>query len=588
MQISGTGCPSGSVSEAAGFSQDSHNLDSRNLDSHSQDQNGRHASSVVFGKEVRALLTGTPVENCGTNKHSEPSQIQTKVLPSCIPVHTLMQNAKEQERIATGIEIRNLLTRSNTPLTRSQAEPPPIDTPVRVELPDDTEDSSISKAPFVSARGSEIDGKGAFADKSFEAGEKVCEYTGKIVLSHLCKPHPEHFYVVEIEEEGLERDNIDEKIRYLDNDTFVVWSGVDLKGTRMEFGINGTSTIRYLNHSKEPNVELKIDFQGSTAVWSEKDKIKVNVMAIRKINSGEELCFDYLFGNKKRIDFKKNLVMNVDDFKGARHTIESILPVAIFGKKGYVIEQGVKRKLCDSDEEPTESIIKKIRQTEKSSEKAGVPIKVLNAATRKSFHKNMPEEKWNRYGDFWNYISSDGNRELDITNEEILKELIDDINNEGEELEYRLKLLHTTEYFWVLDNMVGDWKTCIKPKLQAIKNTATAAGVTEDLWEAKKLSEFHDRKELSDKVWRICANQWNRLNDNEQSLTDSDRKALKKIQELVSEQSELSGALKNKLRHTTNVLWAKAGYSVDWQLYASSTNPQTTVSRRKSSKKKRT
>ena len=573
MQISGTGCPSGSVSEAAGCSQD---------------QSGGHENSVVFGKEVRALLTGTPVESCGTQKHSEPSQSQTKVLPSPIPVHTLIQNAKDQERIATGIEIRNLLTRSHSPLTRSQTEPPPIDAPVRVELPDGTEDSSISKAPFVSARGSEIDGKGAFADKSFVAGEKVGEYTGKIVLSHPCKPYPEHFYVVEIEEEGLERDNIDEKIHYLNNDTFVVWSGVDLKGTQMEFGINGTSTIRYLNHSKEPNVELKIDFQDSTAAWSEKDKIKVNVMAIRDINSGEELCFDYLHGNNKGIDFGKNLVMSVDDFKGARDTIGSILPVAIFGKKGYVIEEGTKRKLCDSDEEPTEKIIKKIRQAEKDSEKAGVPIEVLNATTRKSFHKNMPEDKWNRYGDFWNYISSDGNRELDIKNEEILKELIDDINNEGEELEYRLKLLHTTEYFWVVDNMKDDWKTCIKPKTQAIKNTATAAGVTEDLLKAKKISDFHDRKELSDKVWRLCAKQWNRLNHKKQSLTGSDRKALKEIQELVSEQSKLSRALKNKIRHTTNVLWAKAGYSVDWQLYASSIKPQTVVSRRKSRKKKRT
>ncbi|MET4693315.1 SET domain-containing protein [Endozoicomonas lisbonensis] len=572
MQISGTESPPCSVSEVAAYSQG---------------QNEGHESSVAFGKEVRALLTGPPVENCGTKEHSEPSQFQTKVLPPRIPVHTFIQNAKDQKRIDAGLEIRSLLDRSHTPLTRSQTKPPSGDAPVKVELPDSTEDSSISKAPFVSVRGSEIDGKGAFADKSFAAGEKVGEYTGKIVLSHFCKPHPEHFYVVEIEEEDLERDNIDEKIQYLNNDTFVVWSGVDLKGTPMEFGINGTSTIRYLNHSKEPNVELKIDFKGSEATWSEKDKIKVNVMAIRNINSGEELCFDYLYGNKKRINFKKNLVMDVDDFKGARHTIESILPVAIFGKKGYVIEQGEKRKLC-IDQGPIESIIKRIRQTEKVAEKAGVSIDVLNATTRKSFHRSMSEDKWNRYGDFWNYISSDGDRELDNENEQILKELIDDLNNEGEEQEYRLKLLHTTEYFWVVDNMVGDWKTRIKPKTQAIRNTATAAGVTENLLKAEKLSDFHDEKELSDKVWRLCANQWNRLVDEGQGLTDCDRKALKEIRELVSEHSKLSRALKNKLRHTTNVLWAEAGYSVDWQLYASSIEPRTAVSRKKSRKKKRT
>ena len=573
MQISGSGCSLGSVSEG----------DTRNRN---QDT-GHNKNSVAFCREVRSLLTDSPMVADSTKEHLEPCQHQTVALPFTIPVEKTLQHAEKQKRIDECREIKSLLTGT----TRSATKLLPVDSQPGKYLPESTENSPTLTAPFVSAGSSKIDGKGAFANKDFAAGEEVAEYTGKTVLSYPCKLHPEHFYVVEIEEESLERDSFSEKIHYLNNDTFVVWSGIDLKGTKMEFGIDGTSAIRYLNHSKKPNVKLSVDFDGSKAIWSEKDKIKVSVIALQAISNGEELRFDYQCGNKKcgnekRINFKKNLVMDVDDFEGARHTIETTLTVAIFGKKGYVLKQGEKRKLCDIDEESTENFLKKIRQTEKVSEKAGVSIKVLNATTRKSFHKSMCEEKWERYGDFWNYISSDGNRELDNENKQVLKELIDDINNEGLELEYRLKLLHTTEYFWVVDNMAGDWKTCIKPKIQAIKNTAIAAGITEDILKATDLADFHDKNELSDEVWRLCANQWNRLSDGH-PLNDHDRKALKGIQELVSDRSELSVALKNKIRHTTNVFWAEAGYSVDWQLYVSSVKPETAVKPKKSRKKKK-
>ena len=567
MQISGSGCSLGSVSEG----------DTQNKDT------GHNKSGVAFCREVRSLLTGSPVAANSKKEHLEPCSHQTEALPFTISGEKTLQYVEKQKHIDECREIRRLLTRT----TRSTTKLLPVDSQPGKDLPETMENSPISKAPFVSMGSSKIDGKGAFADKDFAVGEQVAEYTGKTVLSYPCKPHSEHFFVVEIDEESLERDSFSEKINYLNNDTFVVWSGIDLKGTEMEFGIDGTSTIRYLNHSKEPNVKLSVDFDDSKAIWSEKDKIKVNIIALKNISNGEELCIDYQYGNRKRINFKKNLVMDVDDFKGARHTIETLLTIAVFGKKGYVIKQGEKRKLCDIDEEPTESFLKKIRQTEKVSEEAGVTIKVLNATTRKSFHKNMCEEKWERYGDFWNYISSDGNRELDNENEQVLKELIDDINNEGLELEYRLKLLHTTEYFWIVDNMGGDWKTCIKPKIQAIKNTAIAAGVTEDILDAEELADFHDENELSDTVWRLCANQWNRLGDDDQPLTDHDRKGLKGIQELVSDRSELSAALKNKLRHTTNVFWAEAGYSVDWQLYVASVKPEATAKPKKAVKRKK-
>ncbi|UYM17284.1 SET domain-containing protein-lysine N-methyltransferase [Endozoicomonas euniceicola] len=568
MQIFGSGCSLGSVSGG---------------NTHKQNQyTGHNKSRVVFGREVRFLLAGSPVAANSSKEHLEPCQHQTVALPFTIPVEKNSQLAEKQKHIDECREIKSLLTGT----TRIATKLLPVDSQPGKDLPESTENSPVPTAPFVSAGSSKIDGKGAFAGKDFVAGEKVGEYTGKTVLSYPCKQHPEHFYVAEIIEEGLERDNIAEKIQYRNNDTFVVWTGIDLKGTPMEFGVDGTANLKYLNHSKKPNVKLNVNFEGSAALWSEKDKVKVSVIALKNIKSGEELCFDYLHGNKKKINFGKNLVVNADDSEEVRYAIESILPVTIFGKKGYVIEQGEKRKLCDVDVESTGSILKRMRQTKNYSEQAGVSIDVIDADTRKSFHKSMPEEKWNRYGKLWNYIGSDGNRELDNKNKKILKELIDDINNEGLDLEYRLKLLHTTEYFWVVDNMEGDWKTCIKPKMQVIKNTAIAAGVTEDILKATDLADFHDENELSDTVWRLCANQWNRLSDGH-PLNDHDRKALKGIQELVSDRSELSVALKNKLRHTTNFFWAEAGYSVDWQLYVSSVKPETAVKPKKAVKEKK-
>lgn len=449
---------------------------------------------------------------------------------------------------------------------------PPVPVSVKVELPESMEDSHLSKVPFVAVRNSAIHGKGSFAEKSFEIGEKVAEYTGRTVLSYPSKQYPEYFFVAEIDEEELERDNIPEKIRYLDNDTYVLWSGIRLEGTYFEFGIHGTSTIRYINHSKTPNTKLSIDFNKSSANWSDKENIKVSLIAIDEIKSGDELCFDYQAGSKKRIDFKKNLVMNIDDFEGVKYTIESTLPFAIFGKKGYVIERGIKRK-CSFNEESVVDFWKRVQVKESRSEKAGVPLAVVNAFTRESFHQNMPEEKWERYGDLWNFTWTDGNRELDSENQDTLEEMIDDINNEELDLEYRLKLLHTTECLWVSDNMAGDWKTCIKPRLQAIKNTALDAGVTDDIVRAEKLWDFHDKNELSDSAWRLCANLWNRLSREEISLSIHDCKALEKIKGLVSDSSQLSPELKNKLRHTTNIFWAEAGYSVDWQVYVSRIKP---------------
>ncbi len=90
-------------------------------------------------------------------------------------------------------------------------------------------------------RESGIHGKGVYAIEPLEKGVKIGTYQGELT----------------------------EK-----NDTYVLWI-TDENGE--EYGVNGTSDLKFLNHSHKPNAEFDGD----------------ELLALRKIKPGEEITFHY-------------------------------------------------------------------------------------------------------------------------------------------------------------------------------------------------------------------------------------------------------------------------------------------------------
>jgi hypothetical protein len=109
--------------------------------------------------------------------------------------------------------------------------------------------------PLVIVRNSAIAGRGAFARRAIPKGKRIIEYTGKRRL------------------ETDEDDEIGPEPVYI--------FGVG-KGMVIDPDLGGGNEARYLNHSCKPNCET-IDEEG-----------RIFIEAMRAIEEGEELTFDYL------------------------------------------------------------------------------------------------------------------------------------------------------------------------------------------------------------------------------------------------------------------------------------------------------
>lgn len=110
-----------------------------------------------------------------------------------------------------------------------------------------------SKLPLVVVRSSAIHAAGVYALEPISKGSQVVEYTGERISKELADEQYEH------------RD-----ITYL--------FGV---GER-DLVIDGYGTAMFVNHSCDPNCETEEDEEGR--VW---------IMALRDIEPGEELTYDY-------------------------------------------------------------------------------------------------------------------------------------------------------------------------------------------------------------------------------------------------------------------------------------------------------
>lgn len=120
-------------------------------------------------------------------------------------------------------------------------------------------------AKRILVRNSVIHGRGVFAADLIPKGTKIIEYQGARISSEKASE--------------LYGDNTEHGHTFLFtlNDKFLV-----------DGGVNGNSA-RYINHSCEPNCEA--------IVYVNKDydeiKDKLWIEALRDIDAGEELCFDY-------------------------------------------------------------------------------------------------------------------------------------------------------------------------------------------------------------------------------------------------------------------------------------------------------
>ncbi|USE38409.1 SET domain-containing protein [Endozoicomonas sp. SCSIO W0465] len=136
-----------------------------------------------------------------------------------------------------------------------------------------------------------VDGTGVIATQNIKAGEVVCPYDGplmyRILNYHSGKYHV--FTIKNITDDGFT------VLDFLENDTFVAWSGVFIaKAGRpvIELGRNCEQDIRFLNHSKKANVMIRYTGM-NTVEWEDKDSLQLMVVALSDIKPGEELLFDY-------------------------------------------------------------------------------------------------------------------------------------------------------------------------------------------------------------------------------------------------------------------------------------------------------
>ena len=118
---------------------------------------------------------------------------------------------------------------------------------------------SKSSSPFFVVRGSDIQGKGAFATKPIRKGTRLIEYTGQI-----------------IPEDEADRRYDDSKMKRHHTFLFQMCDGA----VAIDAAVGGNDA-RFINHSCDPNCE-PVEERG-----------RIFIEAIRPIKAGEEILYNY-------------------------------------------------------------------------------------------------------------------------------------------------------------------------------------------------------------------------------------------------------------------------------------------------------
>jgi SET domain-containing protein len=124
--------------------------------------------------------------------------------------------------------------------------------------------------PPLRVRNSAIQGKGVFATRRIRKGQRIIEYTGEIIDS------------AEEERRGYDDEAMSRHHTFL----FKIDDEYTIDATRRG------SMARFINHSCDPNCE---------AVWEDR---RIYIEAIRNIQPGVELCYDYAYEHEGRLTKK--------------------------------------------------------------------------------------------------------------------------------------------------------------------------------------------------------------------------------------------------------------------------------------------
>lgn len=112
----------------------------------------------------------------------------------------------------------------------------------------------------VEVRRSPIQGRGVFAARDYRAGERILEYTGKLITSDEAD--------TQCDDESMRRHHT---FLFAVDDEWVI------------DGADGGNDARFINHSCDPNCESLVEGR------------RVFIHALRDIEAGEELLYDYWY-----------------------------------------------------------------------------------------------------------------------------------------------------------------------------------------------------------------------------------------------------------------------------------------------------
>jgi hypothetical protein len=143
-------------------------------------------------------------------------------------------------------------------------------------MPNRLPDSDLNNPDYIIVLDSPIQGRGIFTTKPCEAGEVLMIIAGETINADECLRREE------------QENNV--YIFYHDDDTYI--------DTAM------TEKIRYINHSCEPNAEVK-----------DRDHESLYLVALRTIQAGEEITIDYDYEEIYDLCFTQNPTCKKDQCK---------------------------------------------------------------------------------------------------------------------------------------------------------------------------------------------------------------------------------------------------------------------------------
>ena len=168
-----------------------------------------------------------------------------------------------------------------------------------------------------------VSGIGVVAQRRFSPGDSIAQFSGPIVFRTLNANGRYNVFSVHTNDPVPQ-------IQFHDRDTYTAWSGIHLLHSGspgIEIGRDGDCDIRYLNHSKNANVQVISTFVGRMNIYDCHEKLVLTVVALKDIKPGDELVFDYDKSKPdEEIDFSLTTVEQPDAVK-ANKILASIIRI---------------------------------------------------------------------------------------------------------------------------------------------------------------------------------------------------------------------------------------------------------------------